>query len=469
MNKILKQFSGLRTLILEIPLFFISIELLDRYLQRFDLSLSAWRPDLYWIGIVGFGFMYGLRFGGLVGGTAALIQIPWAELKELYGMDFTISLAHPFLMLAGGIVAGMLSSRDKNALFEFRQKAIQLATKIDHIEEDRQRLINANLELEKKAVSREDTVLTLYSAAQKLSSLEVEKIYENVPELLIRYLNARSCSVYLFDKNQLQLIAQQNWTSSEQHPQKYDRNHPLYRLLQQKGRVLYPTDLKGVDDSVLIAPLMTPDKRLFGMFKIEDMAFVDLNPNAVQLIQILGEWVMQAVENAKTYGASAQTQIQDEITGAHSFAYFQSRLGREIHLTKRYHLDLSVLFIRIKGYSKMSSDVKKTVLSMVYRVLEFQIRSDDLIARMREEDSDQFAVILPFTGAKVAQIAMKRCLADIEEFGFKPFKNKKIPLVLTWEAFETKDQSLYTHPIVVEYVSEKPDHRIDQMVERLLN
>lgn len=464
----LTQMAWVRPLIVEVPLFFLSIELIEIFLSKSELSLLAWRPDLYWIGIIIFGFVYGLRVGGATAIIAALIEVPWEAIVKLYGMEFTTALVHPFLMLAGGIAASLLASRDKHALLSYRQAAVEIANQVSDIEEDRQRLIEANLELEKKAVTREDTVLTLYSAAQNLSSLEIEKIYHNIPDLLIRYLNARTCSIYIYNNNQLNLVSEKAWSSPDQHPQVYDQNHGLFRLLIQKRRVLYPTDLDGVDEAVLVTPLLTKDKNLFGMLKIEEMTFADLHPNTVQTVQILSDWVMQAIENAHAYGSIAESQIHDELTNAYTFNYFQGRLVKEMNLSKRYHLDLSILFLRLDDFEQIPEDTQKTVLRVVHRVLEFQLRSDDLIARLREEDDGQFSVILPFTDAKGAAIAAERCANDINGYEFKPYEDEERILRLSWSIFETRDQSLYMHPIVIDYMSNNPEQRIDRLVERLL-
>ncbi len=470
MTRLIHRFPKLRASLLEIPIFFILLELFDAYLQTLQLSLQEIKPHIYWIAILTFGSVYGLPISLLMGILTALLSISWENLGHAYALSLAAELAIPLLFLLEGGIVGILSQRRQMILDERKNMSQELANQLTTLEADRQRLIEANLALEKKAVTREDTVLTLYESAQKLSSLQADEIFKNVPNLLIEYLHAEACSVYVHENHQLVMIAQLHWQNETEYPSIYDHRHPLYKLLQQKRRLLTERELEGIDEAILIAPLLTREQRLYGMLKIERMAFMNLYPASLQIFQMLSDWTMQALENAQSFGMSKQSQLMDQNTGAYTFFYFQERLKREIRLARRYHLDLSVLYVAITNFSRMEPEVQQTVLRIVYRVMEFQFRGDDLITRTSEGQQYQFYIIMPFTNREGAKVAIQRCLQDIEGYEFKPFQdNEDEILLLTWEILETQDQSLFTDEIVLEIVADDSHDRTSEMVEKLLN
>ncbi len=467
MKALLQYFSKVRVVILEIPAFFLFIEAFEIYLQTIQLSLSPFKDHLYWLGILGFGYVYGFPIAVLTATIAGLFTLNWRGIHELYAIHLASELSVPFLFLLEGILVGIFFNRDQSSLAEAQTTTRELTGRIEDLEGDRQRLIDANLALEKKAVSREDTVLTLYESAQKLGSLEVEEIFENIPGLLTDYLHAESCSIYIHENHQLALVAQQNWENDQQYPRIYEHSHPLYKLVQQKKRILTERELEGVDDAILAAPLITQDKRIYGILKIEQISFMNLHPASLQIIQMLSDWTIKAIENAQSFGARKEAQVHDEETGAHTFFYFKERLKREIRLARRYKLDLSILFVSVINFDRMDQDTQQTVLRIVYRVMEFQFRGDDIITR-GDDERYQFCLILPFTNQDGAEMAVQRCAGEIFGYEFKPFESEEELLLLAWDVVSTDDQSLFAHPIVLEIIPEDKQDRTEEMIERLL-
>ncbi len=453
---------------MEIPLFFLFIEGFELYLQTVQLSLAPFKDHLYWLGILGFGYVYGFSISVLTASIAGLVTINWRGIHDLYAIQLASELSPPFLFLLEGILVGIFFNRDQSSLAEAQTTVDDLTNRVTDMEGDRQRLIEANLALEKKAVSREDTVLTLYESAQKLGSLEVKEIFEHIPSLLTDYLHAESCSIYIHENHQLVLASQKNWDNDEQYPRVYDQNHPLYKLVQQKKRILSERELEGVDDSIITAPLITQEQQVYGILKIEQISFMNLHPASFQIIQMLSDWTIKALENAQSFGASKKAQVHDEETGAYTFFYFKERLQREIRLARRYNLDLSVLFVSVMNFDLMDKETQNTVLRIIYRVIEFQVRGDDIITR-GDDEKYQFCLILPFTSMEGVEMGIERCTKEIVGYEFKPFKNEDDLLLLTWEVASTGDQSLFVHPVVLDIIPEDAHDRTDEMIARLLS
>ena len=451
-----KHFSFWKRFLIEIPFIFLAFELFEQFLNSKELSFAYLSPHPYLAVVIGLALIYGLPSGIFSGIIASLLIVNFKEVPHMSSYMMVLELFTPFFMIIGGASVGAFSSLQKANLFELNTKANELAGSLTELDKDRERLTKTNLILEKKVVTREDTILTLYEAAQNLGSLDVQEILSAIPNLLTSYMNAEKCSVYVLQDNQLTLNVQHNWNSDEEYPRTYPKDHALFKKLTAPFYMLSQSDLEGIDDSLLIAPLVTPEKELYGIVKIEKITFLNLTPSSIKMLEILSIWIMNAIVNASSYDKSKQSQVRDEQTGAYSFFFFKERLLREIRLALRYELNLTVILVRIEMFETMTESIKGKVLSIISRVMEFKFREDDIIAR-GEGGEFQFAVLQPFTDREQADASLTRCLREILSYEFKPFEDEDIPLLMLWEILDIKEESFLSHAFIRGIVGDSMD------------
>lgn len=114
-----------------------------------------------------------------------------------------------------------------------------------------------------------------------------------------------------------------------------------------------------------------------------------------------------------------ESEIKDPITQLFNKNYFDTRLKEEMVRSQRYEFPLSLLMIQIDEYDdlleKYGPDAGEKLLSEMAQFMKQDLRSSDLLARLRR---DQFAILLPHTSAEQVNVVWKRISDDVAQKAF---------------------------------------------------
>ena len=166
------------------------------------------QPHPYWILILPLAVYYGFKHGLMAGGLCAILYLGWtfmASPEPNWLMYFSFERVAPaFFFVAAGLVLGELRERH-------RREEIELAKRLDQVEDAlmelsvaHQSLQEAKRELELNILSQEQTVQTLYKAADNLRRLNEEAIYPGIVDLLVENVGATQASVYTLGEGSFQ-------------------------------------------------------------------------------------------------------------------------------------------------------------------------------------------------------------------------------------------------------------------------
>jgi diguanylate cyclase (GGDEF)-like protein len=126
-----------------------------------------------------------------------------------------------------------------------------------------------------------------------------------------------------------------------------------------------------------------------------------------------------------------KSAITDSLTGLYNKSFFLETLYREVQRTKRYRLDLSVMFVDIDDFKKCNELKGHTfgdkVLKRVADIIKEGLREVDFACRF---GGDEFVVISPETKGSKEVIAAERLRENISKVNFL----KKGNLYLTLSA-----------------------------------
>jgi diguanylate cyclase (GGDEF)-like protein len=105
---------------------------------------------------------------------------------------------------------------------------------------------------------------------------------------------------------------------------------------------------------------------------------------------------------------------RDPLTGAGNRRHFRENAGRELDRAKRYSRPFTVVYMDLDNFKKVNDtyghDVGDTLLRIVTAILINNVRSTDTIARL---GGDEYALLLPETGADEAKRAMQKIHAKL--------------------------------------------------------
>jgi len=387
-----------------------------------DPGMTELNPTPYWAVILLMAARYGTGPGlvaaALTAGTYLGIRAV-AGAPLLPGHFITGLLFHGVALVLGEIQMGY-ARRIEDLEIRFQR----LREKHEALEAHYAVTSQAKAALEERIVAQPDTVQTLYEAASRLITLDLDRVYPAALELTARFLGATRSSVYLREENGiLRLHRSHGWPEEEPAPPVLDpRREPVAAMALERRAVVSLRDLP--EDTVLpppprrcllCAPLFQDRDRLAGLLCVDEIPFVKLNPTALRLLEILADWVSRTLHQAQAYQGVRERMIEDETTGAYTQRYFQQRLAEEFERADRYGLILSLLLVKVEGYGGLASSARRDLLARLGSAFRTVLRNVDLLARYRTEDT--FAVLLPMTtaeGVRIVRDRLRRVMASME-------------------------------------------------------
>lgn len=387
-------------------------------------------PHPYWVVIALCAARYGFALGlgsGLIGGAMLFAFRIWAT----PGVDI-IDMLHPafwspsLFMIVGGITIGVFTQNhlDSKAVANDRiselEKAISLAV------ERYNTLESAKQELDTRIYTQQDTVTTLYQAAQKLRSLEEKDICPATLDLAQRFLGIESASIYLLHDMNLQRNAFLSNDGSEP-PQRLPLDQGMVRdVLRQRQTISLRDRLDSAHpgDPVLIAPILASSGQdILGVLIVQRMPFVKFHPGTIRMASLLADWCGTAIANARLHQSTREKLIEDELAGFYNPRYLARRLREEFLRARRYQLDLSLLCIRIPNFSDYDSEERTMLRMALGAVLKARIRNIDLL--FEDTSPGTFLLLLPTTNSGGARVVLRNTCEALGALNMMAFEHEK--------------------------------------------
>jgi diguanylate cyclase (GGDEF)-like protein len=148
-----------------------------------------------------------------------------------------------------------------------------------------------------------------------------------------------------------------------------------------------------------------------------DIGFVTLmrdasdpfEPNARELLGLLGDQLAIAVQNARDYREKLEQAIRDPLTGLYNRRFFYEALQKEIQRSARYGTTASLVLFDVDNFKAINDSLGHhagdEVLREIGRTVAHLIRPVDSFARLGGEE---FGLLLPETGQLDALLTAER-------------------------------------------------------------
>lgn len=146
----------------------------------------------------------------------------------------------------------------------------------------------------------------------------------------------------------------------------------------------------------------------------------------IELLTSLASHAIRAIENMAMYERNKQLIVIDGLTQVYNHGYFQQRLREELSRSDRHKMELSLIMLDIDKFKNFNDSyghpAGDEVLKIVADILENSVRSIDMVARY---GGDEFAIILPQTNKKGAEVVVERLKTKVKHYKFREEKSRK--------------------------------------------
>jgi len=288
-------------------------------------------------------------------------------------------------------------------------------------------LEDANKELTKKIVTRFQSLSTVYEAAKKLETLEYEKLFPAVLQILESHINIKSSAIYLKEGEQLILKS-----SAGKNPESFERRVAvssdrlfssalkIKKTLSLLDNILLADSILSKEDFekyVIVSPLIFNDQ-IYGIIAVKELPFDNFNDTSVRMVSMIAEWAGMCLNKINNF-----TQIESEVPLDNKLKcykpdHLKQLIKSELYKAMRYRLELSICKITIKNHDIIPENNKTSVYFSIGYIIKNSIREIDIYGACMQ--SGCFIIILPVTDIKGANILLSRLIPEINNFKIMP-------------------------------------------------
>jgi len=402
------NFFGIRvSALIETVVFIAAVLLLDYLFGSGDRFLDV-NPHPFWIIIL----VVTVQYGTLEGIIAAVLctialyagNIPEIEFNEsLFNYNARLAL-NPVLWFVAALVLGEMHMRVINERDKFKEIAITADRDAKQVTDAYQLLKEKKEHLEVRLVSQMRSFSFSIKALQNMESMSSAQIFMSLLDMVREIIGPKKFSAYTFSENGFEVMLSEGWGDDEPYHRRFMNDHPLYQKIVSGKRlisVINPEDEAILGDQGLIAaPIIDTDSgTIFGMLKIEDLEFYDLNISNLWVIESLAELVGTAFSNGQKYDRLTKTSIYAAGDDAvFSFPFYRIQKALFSHLLAHLKKPFCELDVQIEIKDKPLEEVR----AELNFILQKNFQTVGTVCRLGR-DEPHYAILLPGYSLKNAE------------------------------------------------------------------
>lgn len=378
-------------------------------------------PHPYWIGILIFGFRYGVTAGVAAGLLSSLLYMGavWFYL-ERYLFEEIAFYIQPALFLLVGTFMGAGVHRYRSDLADLREEKQTWLHNEKLLKDEAQTLKEINAGLEKRIVTRMSTLITLYEGARRLEEVDIEELYRSLLEFTAKTLQAEEAAIYLKTEEGWVLKENFGWKPYQRYSKRLKNNEGLVGAAGSSNKIVTIRDFVAgqsqtggplpslLGDSLMAGPLrMGETGEVVGVVGIQSIPFFQFNSASVNLFSFLLNWASRSLGRAHFIAELRSEEVLDPEFQVYSYRYFQSRLAQEFSRSKTYYLPLSVGLVEAKGLKNLKRPQRGALLTALSQLLKESVREMDVVARFPEEEKPFALLLMTVSSAQAEGVRQK--------------------------------------------------------------
>lgn len=329
-----------------------------------------------------------------------------------------------FLLFMYSIISGRISEdneeneqKNKRLYFELEDKYQQLETAQKEITLQNEKLKENNYKIEDANKKLRESIAEFYTVqqiTQAISSIfDVKELLKHVNDIILGVMGVNNSTIILYDEKKDRLRVHTTNVSNRQELIALFDNincEVLKDVLKSRQPIMenfvdleeFPFTQDREVSSLICVPLVTKTKN-FGLVLVEHKYFNAFDEDNLRLLNIIGQQVSIALENAELYERMHELATVDNLTGVYNRLYFQERLQKEFEIAQKEGYNLSLAIFDIDHFKRFNDTFGHLfgdkVLKDISGLLKNSLRSGDIIARFGGEE---FVLLFPRTGLKEA-------------------------------------------------------------------
>jgi hypothetical protein len=285
------------------------------------------QPHPLWFVVLAVALRYGAPAGYLAGGLAGVSYglLVWLRPEARFQPPAEADLLRSYLLFATGGLVGEAMRGARQRFVRMEEKYQKVAETLREVSERYRATLDVKAELEKRIIDQPASIATLYTVAKKLTAPQASALYPAILDLVVTFLEAEACALYLQDDRHLRLRAGQPeiWPGR---PEVCGSDTDLIGQVRAEGRVVTIRDrvlaegpVQAAHEAVLMAgPLLDPNGQVAGVVVVERLPYLRLTPTNVQLFELILDWASTALHNAALYAQTRDRTGEEDEGGAYT-------------------------------------------------------------------------------------------------------------------------------------------------------
>jgi len=267
-------------------------------------------PHPFWIIVLLINVRYG-TWDGLLTTLFCTVFLYFGNLppqtnnETIFEYQYRLAITPVLWLIASLVLGGIRSALDKD--YEDTKRELQTTRKqLDTITKSYQNLKNIKENLETRVASQLKTAASAYTSFKTLESLNPALILLNLSSIVLPILNPKKFSIWSNGEYGFEPATSHGWEENDTFARRFPIQHPLYQQMMKEKHVIstiHASDEQVLGkEGILAAPLIDPETgEIFGMLKIEDIDFVDLNIGNLWAFKNVCESIGYAYANARRF------------------------------------------------------------------------------------------------------------------------------------------------------------------------
>jgi len=382
-----KEVWGIRLVpIFETIFFLLVLIVLDTIWGKGDRFIHRGMHP-FWVIVLLISAQYGF-FQGLIAAFLSILFLyvgnlpPIRQDEPFFQYDLRISFL-PLLWILAAVVIGKITDNRISQQNHLREELHAAKRESGAITKAYENMKQKKDSFEVYIAGLHKTAAMIFNTFLGIEQLKPVDLLYGLGPVVESALHPKKYSVYSFGPNGFETILSYGWTQSDQYLRRIESPNPLFEEIAEKKRLvcLVNHDDKIILNSqgVLAAPFIDPEtKQIFGMLKIEEIEFFELNFSNIEIFKMICELVGQAYSNAQRF-QKMKVNVYDHDLGLYSHTLFDIQSNYLKKICQTFNLPLSYIkisyYLPVRGNENLSKgereEILKKALQSISPIAEF--------------------------------------------------------------------------------------------------